>query len=96
MKTAAAPPLPPEVKATLWSYDTSKLAVQADKRLIIGAVLNYGTKAATDWLFAQYAREEIKQTAAAIPRGAWDKRSLALWSLVLDFTPAAPRQERFT
>lgn len=86
--------LPSAVIATLWSYDPAELDVVKHKQLIIGAVLNYGTKAATDWLFSQYGRAEVKRIAARIPEGAWDKRSLGLWSVVLGIRPR-PRQERF-
>jgi hypothetical protein len=86
--------LPPEVLSTLWSYDLKRLDPIKHKKLIIGAVLNYGTKAATDWLFAHYELIEITRTAQTIPKGAWDKRSLALWSTVLDIDPQ-PRIDRF-
>lgn len=94
MDIVASDTLPPEVIASLWGYDAAQLKPVKHKRIIIEAVLNHGTKAATDWLFTRYSSREIKEVAEAVPRGAWDKRSLALWSLVLGFTPKA-RQERF-
>jgi hypothetical protein len=86
MSTIKAP-LPSEVLATLWSYDSAKLDPILHRKLIISAVLNYGTKAATDWLFAYYGATTLKQVAEKIPRGTWDKRSLALWSTVLGIHP---------
>jgi hypothetical protein len=79
--------IPQSVKVTLWSYDTDKVDIISDKKLIISQVLNYGTKEATDWLFQTYSKEEIAQEAASIPTGQWDKKSLALWSLYLGITP---------
>ncbi len=86
--------LPKEVLTALWSYDPARLDTQIHKALIIGAVLNNGTKIATDWLFGYYGQAEVARVAEAIPRGAWDKRSLALWAAVLDIHPKS-RQERF-
>lgn len=78
---------PPEVLATLWSYDSTKLDPTLNQKLIIGSVLNYGTKPATDWLFSYYGLTKIKQIAEEIPRGTWNERSLALWSAVLGIHP---------
>lgn len=94
MKSIQETTIPPSVTATLWSYNPGELDAARHKQLIISAVLNYGTKAATDWLFNQYGQTEIASVAARIPEGAWDKRSLSLWSAVLDIHPR-PRQERF-
>lgn len=88
------PTLPPDVIAALWSYDPTKLDLARHKSLITGAVLNHGTKLATDWLFAYYGLAEVQKAARTIPAGAWDKRSLALWSLVLELDPK-PRAARF-
>jgi hypothetical protein len=86
--------LPQEVLAALWSYTPDQLDTQRDQRLIIGAVLNYGTKSATDWLLEYYGKSLVTREAQHIPLGMWDKHSLALWSLVLGITPK-PRQEQF-
>jgi hypothetical protein len=75
------------VKATLWSYDTSKIDVLRDKELIITNVLNYGTKEATDWLFQTYSKEDIKNILKKPRPGEWNKKSLNLWSLIFDVTP---------
>jgi len=70
------------------------LDVQGDRRLIVGQVLNYGTKPATDWLMEYYGKQVVASEAQNIPVGTWDKRSLALWSLLLDISPQ-PREARF-
>jgi hypothetical protein len=75
------------VKATLWSYDTSKIDKIRDKELIITNVLNYGTKEATDWLFQTYSKEDIKNILKKPRPGEWNKKSLNLWSLIFDVTP---------
>lgn len=85
--------IPPSVEAVLWSYDISKIDLDAHKKLIISQVLNYGAKEATDWLFNYYNKEEIAQVSSQIPAGQWDKKSLALWSLYLGTKPQ-PRAER--
>ena len=78
---------PPAVRACLWSYDISKLNLERDKTLIITNVLNYGTKEATDWLFSQYSASHIATIVQKPLPGRWDKKSLALWSLVFGVTP---------
>ncbi|MCR4277521.1 MAG: hypothetical protein NUV80_02270 [Candidatus Berkelbacteria bacterium] len=79
--------LPDSVKQVLWSYDTAKIDLQQHRRLLVSQVLNYGNREATDWLFRQYSRKEVANIARAIPLGQWDKKSLALWSLILNITP---------
>lgn len=85
--------LPKDVQATLWSYDINKIDPQKHKKIIISQVLNWGTKKATDWLFRYYGKNEIVKIANQIPLGQWDKKSLALWTLVLQIKPKE-RQER--
>lgn len=77
--------LPQAVKAVLWSYDTDKIDIDQNKKIIVSQVLNFGSKEATDWLFDCYGEKEIEKIARTIPLGQWDKKSLALWSLVLGF-----------
>jgi len=79
--------IPPSAKPVFWSYDVEKLNPEADKRLIISQILNYGTAEATFWLFRTYGKEDIRKEASLIPRGQWDKKSLALWSLYLGINP---------
>lgn len=79
--------LPCSVRAVLWSYDIKKIDPEIHAKLIISQVLNYGTRAATDWLFRFYGKDEVKRIASRIPRGQWDKKSLVFWSLVLEINP---------
>ena len=73
--------LPQSVKATLWSYDATQIDLQKHKELIISQVLNFGSLEAVRWLFANYSSDDIKEVTINIPLGAWDKKSLNLWSL---------------
>lgn len=75
--------LPEMLRPFFWSNDFSKLDPAKHQKLIITQILNYGTKQACDWLFSQYSKLEITQIASQIPTGQWNKRSLALWTLVL-------------
>jgi len=79
--------LPPSVRACLWSYDVEVLDLDRDATLIITNVLNYGTKEATEWLFAQYSAEQIATVVQKPLPGRWDKKSLALWALLFEVTP---------
>ena len=77
----------PAVRACLWSYDIQALDFERDKTLIITNVLNYGTKEATNWLFAHYSASDITAVIQTPLPGRWDKKSLALWALIFDVTP---------
>lgn len=79
--------LPVILKPFFWSYDFASLNPEKHKKLIVGQVLNFGTKEATDWLFSHYSKKTVADTASTIPLGAWNKKSLALWKLVLDIDP---------
>lgn len=78
---------PPAVRACLWSYNQTALDLVRDQALIITNVLNFGSKEATDWLFAQYPAANIAAVVRKPLPGRWDKRSIALWSLVFGVTP---------
>ncbi|MFA6007201.1 MAG: hypothetical protein WC784_00960 [Candidatus Shapirobacteria bacterium] len=77
--------LPKSVKSVLWSYDTGKIDLNKDKKTLISQILNYGSKEATDWAILNYGKKEMRKTALSIPLGRWNKKSLALWSLVFNF-----------
>lgn len=79
--------IPPAVRACLWSHDVAALDLERDKTLIITNVLNFGTKKATDWLFAHHSASQIAAVVQAPLPGRWDKKSLALWALVFGVTP---------
>ncbi len=86
--------LPAIIKPFLWSYDFEALEPEKHKQIIVGQLLNFGTKEATDWLFSYYGKETVANIAANIPLGSWNKKSLALWKLVLDINPQK-RSEKF-
>lgn len=83
--------IPTSVKAVLWSYDSSKIDLKKDKKAIIHQVLNFGGEEGVLWLFATYGKDEIARVAEAIPATSWDKKSLKLWSLVLQINPPSKR-----
>lgn len=80
-------PIPVFVRPFLWSYDTERLDLECHKALIIKNVLDYGTKEAIDWLRQIYTSEDIKTVIAHTPRSAWNKKSLALWTLIYGVEP---------
>ncbi len=83
--------IPACVKTVLWSYDSSKIDLNKDKKTIISQVLNLGSENAISWLFKTYGKKEIASIASTIPATAWDKKSLKFWSLALQITPPSKR-----
>jgi hypothetical protein len=81
-------PFPESVRATLWSYDTSKLDLVHDKTRIILQTLNNGSEDAVRWLMRTYTTNDLRDTIRASSEGEWSKKSLNFWSLMLDTTPA--------
>ena len=86
--------LPSGVRAALWSYDTNALDLDRDRKRIIFNVLNYGADEAVQWLFRTYSRADIADTIRQTPRKEWSRKSLNLWSLVLEVEPE--RESRFS
>ena len=87
MKTQDIGHIPDFVAHALWSYDIKKLDLRIHKNLIIKAVLDHGTKEATDWLRRTYTADEIKDVLRNTPQSAWGKKSLNFWSLVFQVGP---------
>jgi len=87
--------LPILLKPLFWSYDFKSLDPEKHRQIIVGQILNYGTKEATDWLFSHYGRDTVSQTASNLPLGAWNKKSLSMWKLVLGINPQK-RSIKFT
>jgi len=81
--------IPDSVRAVLWSYDVDRIDTEQHKRLIVCQVLIFGTEDAIRWLFTTYGRDEVTREANEIPLGQWNKKSLALWSLVLGIKPVS-------
>jgi len=86
--------LPVIIKPFLWSYDFEALDPEKHNKLIVGQVLNFGTKEAIDWLFSYYGKKSVADIASKIPIGSWDKKSLALWKLIMGINPTK-RSERY-
>ncbi len=83
--------IPASVKTILWSYDSSKIDLNKDKKTIVGQVLNFGSEEGVLWLFATYGKDEIARIASTIPSTTWDRKSLKFWSLVLQINPPSKR-----
>lgn len=56
--------------------------MEYNKARIITNILNYGTKEATEWLKANYSRDDITEALLNPLPGEWNKKSYAYWSLV--------------
>lgn len=81
--------MPPAVRACLWSYDVDKIDLDLvdHRQRLVENILNRGTKGAIDWLFLNFNNEEIARIIKHSRNSAWDKKSLALWSLVFKVRP---------
>ncbi|KKT41842.1 MAG: hypothetical protein UW30_C0004G0041 [Candidatus Giovannonibacteria bacterium GW2011_GWA2_44_13b] len=86
------PPIPQYIRPFLWSYNVSELDLERDKKRIITNILNYGTKEATDWLFLQFTKKEIRECIEKPLPGEWNKKSLNFWSLILNAKPGNLRR----
>ncbi len=75
--------IPKYVWPYLWSYNIKKIDLENHKKRIITNVLNLGSKRATDWLFRQYNKEDIKKLVINPLPGEWNKKSLNFWSLIM-------------
>lgn len=88
--------LPESVKSVLWSYDLKKIKPQTDKKRIILNVLNYGSQAATNWLFDFYSKDDIKNCVTSFgAKGELSPKSLNYWLLVLEIDPKKILRSRF-
>ncbi len=79
--------IPQEFKPFLWSYDTSKMDLENNKKRIITNVLNWGTKEATDLLFKVYNKKDIKEAVRDPLPGEWSDKSLNYWCIILGIKP---------
>ncbi len=82
--------LPQSVKACLWSYDTNALDLaNSDHRsIIIHNVLDIGTMDAVFWLVKNFTQSEIVEHIKNSSSSDWSKKSLSLWSLIFNVSPA--------
>lgn len=81
--------IPKYVKACLWSYNTDMVdfAILDHRTRIIQNVLNRGTSDAISWLRKIFSKKEITEVIQKSNSSDWNKKSLALWSLVFDVRP---------
>jgi len=85
------PTVPSYAEPFFWSYHVGMLDIEVHKTLIITHILNIGSEKAVRWLQDTYTSEEITEVMKASVKTAWDKKSLALWSLVYGVTPKERR-----
>lgn len=88
--------IPKFVKACLWSYDIDKIdfSVPDHRKGIIQNILNRGTSDAISWLREIFSEREIAEVIEKSASSDWNKKSLALWSLVFNVHPL--KEGRFT
>jgi len=89
--------MPPKViRPFLWFNDLKKIDLQRDRVRIILNVLNFGTKAATDWLFDFYPLAEIKKVIRSRNASAeLSAKSLNYWTLILNINSRPLTKSRF-
>ena len=82
--------IPRFVKACLWSYNTDMIdfSVADHRTRVIQNVLNRGTSDAVSWLREVFSEKEIAEVIEKSNNSDWNKKSLALWSLVFNVRPA--------
>ena len=87
--------IPESVKACLWSYNTDMInfSVPDHRTRVIQNVLNRGTSDAISWLREIFSEKEIAEIIEKSASSDWNKKSLALWSLVFNVRPT--REGRF-
>ncbi|KKQ87847.1 MAG: hypothetical protein UT09_C0009G0001, partial [Parcubacteria group bacterium GW2011_GWF2_38_8] len=78
--------IPEFVKACLWSYDidTIDFSVLDHRTRVIQNVLNRGTSDAISWLRKIFSEKEIIEVIEKSISTDWNKKSLALWSLIFN------------
>lgn len=79
--------IPDFVKPCLWSYDTSKMELEEDKKTIIFGILNHGGEEALIWLLKNYSETDIKLVIENTPESAWYKKSINFCKLIFDVIP---------
>jgi hypothetical protein len=88
--------IPKFVAPVLWSYDLKNINPRTDKKRIILNVLNYGSQAATDWLFKYYQKKDIKDCVVNFgAKGELSPKSLNYWTIILKINPKKLVKARF-
>lgn len=76
--------LPDRFDKILWSYDTSQLDPEEDKRLVIINTINYGDLDHWRWVSDHYGKEAVKDVLRTVPIEQLRKRVRPLASIVFD------------
>ena len=81
--------IPQFVKACLWSYDTEMMdfSLPSHRRILIQNILNRGTSDAVSWLKEHFSEDQITEVIKESSNSNWNKKSLALWSLIYNISP---------
>lgn len=86
--------LPEKLKPYFPSHDLSDLDREADQRLIITNILNFGDTEAIAWLLVTYERADLIDAIRNPTRGSWTERSLNYWRLIFDVELDRVKAER--
>ena len=65
-----------------WDVDPKTIDEEKHARYIIERMLTFGTKDEIEWMFKRYSRSKITEVLR-LPRSQVDRKSRALWDLVL-------------
>ena len=82
--------IPKFIKACLWSYEVEKidLSLPSHRRILIQNILNRGTTDAVLWLKTHFSENQITEVIKESSNSDWNRKSLALWSLIYNISPA--------
>ena len=86
--------MPNSVKACLWSYNLNRIdfSVPEHRKILIQNILNRGTSEAVSWLKNNFNKEQIVEVVKKSNVSEWNKKSLALWSLIYNTSPSKNRR----
>ncbi|MHB8652183.1 MAG: DUF6922 domain-containing protein [Minisyncoccota bacterium] len=71
--------IPDSIRPFLWSYDMNVLDEETHRSRIIINILNMGDRAAVEWVFSRYSKDDIKSAIRVSRTGDWGKKSLNFW-----------------
>ena len=69
-------------QALFWDVDPKTIDPEKNARYVIERILDFGEPKEVKWLFDNYSKDEIKEVID-LPRSQVDRKSKALWSLLL-------------
>ena len=75
--------IPKTMKPFFQEYEFSSLNLQSDRELIIGRILEFGTKKELTWLFKTYSPQEISKFVQKRGYRTLSVRAFNFWCVVL-------------